>query len=198
MHGGCWLGQNRQGLSVPGWSKEVKPYKDASLYWGNLRKSSGRPNRGWAHGRYTDARRQYHHAILRVRRQCEQHQAEELLTAAMEGDVHLLRAMKNIRKGGRTGAPELPDTVGGAAGEENIAEMFKESYESFYNSAPTELEMTEIKTHMENLIDVASKEEVWKVSGDSVKAAVDKLKPNKSDVSGSYVSDALNPIKFGI
>ena len=51
--------------------------------------------------------------------------------------------------------------------------------------------MTEIKTHMENLIDVASKEEVWKVSGDSVKVAVDKLKPNKSDVSGSYVSDAL-------
>ena len=51
--------------------------------------------------------------------------------------------------------------------------------------------MTEIKTHVENLIDVASKEEVWKVSGDSVKAAVDKLKANKSDVSGSYVSDAL-------
>ena len=48
----------------------------------------------------------------------------------MEGDVHLLRAMKNVRKGGRTGDPDLPDTVGGSAGDENIAEMFKESYES--------------------------------------------------------------------
>ena len=140
---------------------------------------------------YVDARRQYHHAILRVKRNRKKHQAEELLVASMEGDVQLLRAMKTIRKGGNSAATELPDTVGGAEGEVNIAEMFKESYENLYNSASTEQEMIELKAQVQDLIGIACMDEVSKVTGDIVREAVAKLRPNKSDVSGSYVSNAL-------
>ena len=49
MYGGCWVGEKRPGVNVPGWSREVKPYKDDSMYWGNLWKSAGRPNSGWLH-----------------------------------------------------------------------------------------------------------------------------------------------------
>ena len=83
MYGGCRVGENRPGVNVPGWSREVKPYRDDSIYWGDLWKSAGRPNAGWVHERYGEARRQYHHAVLRVRRKREKHQAEELLVAAI-------------------------------------------------------------------------------------------------------------------
>ena len=165
MYGGCWIGEKRPGVNVPGWSREVKPYRDDSIYWGDFWKNAGRPNTGWAHQMYVEARRQYHHAVLRVRRKRDEHQAEELLVAAMEGDVQLLKEMKTIRKGRHAGNCELPDTVGGAVGEEQIAEMFQEAYENLFNSAPTAGEMEEMKTVLENLIEIANKGEVSKVTG---------------------------------
>ena len=52
MYGGCWVGEKRPGVNVPGWTREVKPYKDDSIYWGDLWKSAGRPNTGWVHQMY--------------------------------------------------------------------------------------------------------------------------------------------------
>ena len=117
-YGGCWVGDKRPGVSIPGWNKEVKPYRDDSLYWGNFWRQAGRPNTGWVHDNYLEARRQYHHAVLRVKRMRKQHQAEELLVAAMQGDVQLLKEMKTIKKGRNSGNSELPDIVGGAEGEQ--------------------------------------------------------------------------------
>ena len=190
-YGGCWVGEKRPGVSIPGWSKVVKPHRDDSLYWGNLWRQNGRPTTGWIHDMYVEARRQYHHAVLRVKRQRKEHQAEELLLAAMEGDIQLLKEMKKIKKGRSTGSSELADTVGGAVGEQDIAEMFKKSYDDLYNSAPSGAEMKHMKKVLEDIIVPTAKEEVVKVTGMIVKEAVGKLKPKKTDVSGSYVSDAL-------
>ena len=99
-------------MSVLGWSREVKPYRDESLYWGDVWKRAGRPTEGWTHQQYVEARRQYHHAVLRVKRNRKEHQAEVLLVAAMEGDVQLLKEMKSIKKGGSAANSELPDSVG--------------------------------------------------------------------------------------
>ena len=126
---------------------------------------------------YVEARKQYHHAILRVRRKREEHQAEVLLVAAMEGDIQLLKEMKTIRKGRNAGNCELPDTVGGAVGEEKIAEMFRESYDNLYNSASTGEEMTEMKKVLDNLIGIAAMDEVSKVTCVVVKEAVAKSHP---------------------
>ena len=79
---------------------QVKPFKDASMYWGGVWKKAGRPTVGWIHQQYADARRQYHLAVLRVKRDRKKHQAETLLVAAMEGDTQLLQEMKTIKKGG--------------------------------------------------------------------------------------------------
>ena len=48
-----------------------------------------------------------------------------------------------------------------------------------------------MKDALENMITLGSNDEVEKVTGNIVKEAVSKLKPQKTDVSGSYVSDAL-------
>ena len=92
---------------------------------------------------------------MRAKREREQCQAEQLLAAAMENDINLLREMKSVKKGKSGGTCELPDTVGNANGEQNIAEMFKTTYESLYNSAPTTTEMSSLKSVLEELINVA-------------------------------------------
>ena len=100
-YGGCWVGENRRGVCVPGWNKEVKPYREESLYWGNMWRQAGRPGAGVVHENYIQARREYHQAILRVKRLRQKFQAEELLVAAMEGDTELLKGMKIIKQGGK-------------------------------------------------------------------------------------------------
>ena len=54
----------------------------------------------------------------------------------MEGDVQLLKEMKSIKNVQNSGHCELPDSVGGVYGEQAISEMFRESYETLFNSAP--------------------------------------------------------------
>ena len=190
-YGGCRVGDRRPGLSIPGWKGEVKPYRDSSLYWGDLWKANGRQTTGWIHENYKAARRQYHYAVLRAKHARHQHQAEQLLAASMSGEVHLLKEMKAIRKNQSPANSELPDNVGGADGEQAIAEMFRNSYEELFNSASSVPEMEELKTTLNNKIGPQAKEEVVKINGRVVKEAIDKLKLKKTDVSGSFVSDAL-------
>ena len=105
--------------------------------------------------------------------------------------MQLLKEMKAVKNGQNSANSELPDSVGGADGEQAIAEMFRESYENLFNSAPSGQEMQEMKDILKNLIGLADKQEGVKVTGAVVKEAIEKLKPKKTDVSGGYISDAL-------
>ena len=97
----------------------------------------------------------------------------------MEGDGELIKQMK-IKKGGNVGNSECPDTVAGTEGGQNIAELFIQSHENLYNSASSVAEMNDMKT-LEGLICLTSR----KTDGRIVKETVSKLKPRKTDVSGS-------------
>ena len=140
---------------------------------------------------YVQTRRQFHYAVLRVKSRRKELQAEQSIAAALEGDARLLKEMKAIKEGNKNCDTNQADNVGGAVGEENIAEMFKDSYEKLFNSSPTVHDMTKLKNTLEDIIGSADKVEVNKVTGDVVREAVAKLKPRKTDVSGSFVSDAL-------
>ena len=63
-------------------------------------------------------RTQYHYAVRRLKRKSDLIQADKLLVASMEGDLHLLKEMKSAR-GGKGGQSELPETVAGANGQED-------------------------------------------------------------------------------
>jgi hypothetical protein len=102
-----------------------------------LWRATGCQTDGWVHENYKEARRQYHYFILRARRSRKQHQTEELLVSAMEGESQLLKEMKAIKTGQNSVNIELPDSVGGVDGEQDIAEMFREAYETLFNSAPS-------------------------------------------------------------
>ena len=109
----------------------------------------------------------------------------------MEGDKQLLKEMKTLRNSGNGSQADLPDTVAGANGEVEVVEKFKEVYSALYNSADTEAEMADLMNKVSDIISPNSSEEVSRITGHEVKAAVSQLQPKKSDVSGGFTSDDL-------
>lgn len=134
----------------------------------------------------------YHYAVRRQKNKSDLCSAVKLFKASMQGDLDLLREMKVIRSGGGgCSNNELPDTVAGANGQEEIVDKFREVYSALYNSAGTQAEMDELRTKVAMLITVDSVAEVNKLTGAKVKEAVGMMKARKGDVSGGYTSDAL-------
>ena len=62
----------------------------------------------------------------------------------MLGDLHLMQEMKVLRGGGGHSQEELPDTVGGANGPEEVVDKFREVYSTLYNSASSKVEISEL------------------------------------------------------
>ena len=192
QQGGRWVGgrNGKQGKSIPRWVEDVEPLRKLSLYWGGVWRKEGRPSIGWLHDTYVRHRSVYHHAVRKARASNDKVKAEKLLTAALQGDLALLKVMKNIKKG-RGGPPELPDTVAGGSGEEEIVEKFRLVYSTLYNSAGSEAELRVLSDKVQALITPEAVDEVARVTGSTVKEAVCYMMKGKSDVSNSFTSDAL-------
>ena len=184
-------GKTKNGCkAIPGWTEEVEPFRNESMYWHRVWLTEGRPSNGWLHSTMVKKRTQYHYAVRRLKRKSDLIQAGKLFVASMEGDLHLLKEMKSAR-GGKGGQSELPETVAGANGQEEIVEKFREVYSTLYNSAESEAEMTDLLARISTMIQDDSVGEVGKVTGAKVKEAVGLLKPKKTDVSGGFTSDGL-------
>ena len=180
-----------RGTPFPGWVEEVGPYQEESRYWHDAWVLEGRPRGNWLHVIMVRKRSQFHYAVRRARKKSDLKRAENLFEASLKGDCNLLSEMKRICCGGSNKNPDLPDTVGGAQGEDEIAKKFKVVYETLYNSADTEDEMAQLLTRVEGLINQNSVQEVAKITGSRVKEAACLMKPKKGDVSGGFTSDAL-------
>ena len=193
LYGGPGGGRGRRGFptAFPGWSEAVKPYQAEARYWHDVWVSEGCPRGNWLHSLMVKKRAQYHYAIRRLRKKADLTRAELLFEASLKGDVHLLAEMKKIRCGGAGRPVDLPDAVAGAQGEDEIAGKFKIVYETLYNSADSEDEMSLLLQKVNMLVNNSSVVEAAKVTGTRVKQAACLLKPRKSDVSGGFTSDAL-------
>ena len=176
--------------AIPGWTEEVEPFRMESMYWQRVWLAEGRPSHGWLHATMVKKRTQYHYAVRRLKRKADLIRAGKLFVASMESDLHLLKEMKAI-KGGNLCQTELPDTVGGANGQEEVVEKFKEVYSLLYNSAESESEICDLMAKVTYLIQADSLGEIKRVTAERVKEAVGLLKPRKGDVSGGFTSDAL-------
>ena len=72
----------------------------------------------------------------------------------------------------------------GAEDEQDIANKFKEVYETLYNSASSDDEMEALKEKIKGLISSEdSEKEIMRITGEVVKEAITKMKPHKMDVS---------------
>ena len=116
--------------------------------------------------------------------------ARSLLEAGQHGSVNLLKEMKSI-KGSKKSSANLPDNVAGVSGEQLIVEEFRSVYSALYNSYDTSELMTELKAELNNKINADSIHEADKITGQVVKKAATRMKPDKSDVSGGFTSNAI-------
>ena len=192
LAGGKRVGtKSRSGLkTIPGWTEEVEPFRSESMYWHRVWLGAGRPSNGWLHDTMVKKRTQYHHSVRRLKRKASLIQAGKLFEASMNGDIDLIKEMKRIR-GGQDSMANLPDTVAGANGQEEIVEKFRDVYSALYNSSDSEREMSALLIRVSSHIQEDSVNEVDKVTGSIVKEAVKQMRPRKADVSGGFTSDSL-------
>ena len=184
-------GLHAQREVIPGWSAEVEPFRAQSKYCFRVWLADGKPSTGEIHSAKIRSHSQFKHAVRRVRRSAKLHQAKALYGAALDGDMKLMKEMKRVLSG-RGPTDELPSTVDGATGEQEVADKFREVYEELYNSAGSEVEMAALQVRIHSLIQSEdSMKEVEKITGDVVKKAVGLMKTRKSDVSQGFSSECL-------
>ena len=174
----------------PGWSESVEPFRTDSLFWHGVWRSAGKPNTGPLYFFMTKSRSQYHYAVRRVKQKEKLIRATKLFEASVTGEVDLLKEMKNIKVGGNSTA-DLPENVAGANGEDEVVEKFRQVYSALYSSSDSSAEMTRIKAKIRDLISHDSVEEVFKITGETVKKAAKLMKKGKADVSQSFTTDAI-------
>jgi hypothetical protein len=151
----------------------------------------GKPSHGELHTAKLRSHAQFRHAVRRVKRAAKYHQARALFGAAMDGDICLMKEMKRMRTG-KGPMDQLPDTVEGATGNQEIANKFREVYETLYNSAGSEAEMERLQQRIQTLVcSEDSMAEIRKVTSHVVKTAAVNMKPHKMDVSQGFTSDCI-------
>ena len=75
--------------------------------------------------------------------------------------------------------------------ENNIVEEFRKVYSALYNSSETIEDLLKLKLQLHEEITDAAVPEADKITGQMVKDAACRMKPKKSDVSGSFTSDCI-------
>ena len=109
----------------------------------------------------------------------------------MAGDMALLKEMKQVQSG-KGELDELPETVDGVKGQQEVADKFGEVHAALYNSAGSHEKMEELQRKIQALVQTEdSAAEVAKLTPDIVKAAATRMKPRKMDISQGFTSDCL-------
>ena len=136
------------------------------------------------------SRNKYHYAVRKLRNQEHSLKAQELVEASEQGDIELLKAMKEI-KGSKSKVQSMPDCIEGETEPDEILDKLKEVYQTLYNSAETGDAMHVIKEKLNIAVGEGSLAEVSKITAEVVVEACGKMKAGISDVSGGYTSDVL-------
>ena len=186
--------QGSRAHTIPGWNDLVKPYQGEAKFWYSLWLSSGKPIHssvpGVEHDLFTymkTSRNQYHYAVRRAQNKLKIIENDKLLSKIDSPDI-----FEDIKKACKEKNSDLTSVIDDVHGSKNISRHFKTIYEDLYN------EQQDISPHLVADINNSvadnvenSTETVKLFSADVVKAAIKKLKNDKSDVSGTFTSDCL-------
>ena len=116
--------EGRQGRVKPdsgcvlGWKEQVAPERKASLFWHSVWLSAGRPNQDQLFEIMKATRNRFKYALRRVRKATDAIKAQKLFKASLWGGGDLLAELRKTRGGQHT--PDLPESLAGADGEEEI------------------------------------------------------------------------------
>ena len=173
---------------LPGWKENCEPASKSAKFWYAVWISAGRPVSGELHRVMVSTRTKYRAAVRKAKAALNSSKGRALLMAAEAGDRALLGEMRKVM-GPKHDRQELPDSLEGAEGFEDILGKFRQLYSALYTSTGTEEAMAELKLVVESRVDCTAEKEVRKITGEIVHKASMRMKPGKVDVSESYTSD---------
>ena len=167
-------------LPKPGWSDQVKPFRDTAHFWCQVWKSAGKPVNTVLHGIMKRSRNIYHYQYRKCERSQETIKKNKVLDACINGEGDIFKEIKSFRNSAQTVSTSM-DGV-----QQNIQEHFKDIYSKLYNSHNDADAIIDIEREVKSRVNQSHVKDVEKVTPDLVKEAVKHLKNNKSDPTYSF------------
>ena len=174
---------------IPGWSEEVEPLRQKSLFWHGIWIDCGRPRNGPVADCMRRTRATYHYAIHCVRKQEELIVRDRIAHSLLEnGRRHFWAEVNKIR----CKKAACCKIVDGYASEDSIAERFAHQYKHLCSSVPYDNnELRNIIDDVENSINSDAMYSECVVSCNDVYNAISKLAPHKNDGNYELSSDHI-------
>ena len=124
--------------AIPGWTSEVKPYRDAAFFWHQIWKSCGCPINSEIHRIMKHSRNTYHYQFRKCKRAEEKIKRDKFLAACLGEGGNIFKEIKALRKSGT----EVATSVDGVT--QDIPEHFGRIYSELYNSANDAEKLAEV------------------------------------------------------
>ena len=172
--------------NTPGWKMFVEPYQDNAHFWHSIWLSCGRPINSEVHKIMKRTRNLYHYQIRRCRRIEDYIRNQKLVENCIENDNDIFDEIKRLRKCDVT----EDITIDGVAGD-GIPNKFAEVYQELFNREKDQDTIAEISVDIEEGIGQNAFDEIDKINFRTIREALGKIKPNKSDPVWNFSSDFL-------
>ena len=170
---------------VPGWSAEVKPFRDTAYFWSQIWKSAGRPLNNELHRIMKRTRNIYHFQARKCKQGEEYIKRSKLLDACVNGSEDIFSEIKKLRGCVPITASAL-DSI-----KDDIPGHFQTNYSELYNSVDDKVELSNLAKSVDEAVNQNHINDVNKVTPEVVQEAAKQLKDNKSDPVYSFSSDSI-------
>ena len=178
--GGRQAGGQHQ--AVPGWSDHIKPYADESRFWFAIWQSAGKPRAGGLHDAMIFSKRQYKHAIRRLKRANNKMQNDKFVQGILSGGVKIFQEIKKHRGKTKNISSRIDDQVGA----NNIANKFAGIYNQLYNQHENADDLKDVNDSIASKIVSDSIAEADKITNDVVRKALKHMKDGKKDAQYDF------------
>ena len=179
-------GQNKRVTTIrPGWSEEVKPFRETAYFWHQVWKSADKPLNTQLHMIMKRTRNTYHYQYQKCKKAEEKIRKNKLLEACVDKGEDLFKELKNLRKA----PPVIASSIDGVSTE--VPDHFSKIYSTLYNSAEDTAELESVHQLAVSAVNSASLDTVGRITPELIKEACSKLKPGKSDPVYRFSSDCF-------
>lgn len=181
---------------VPGWTEQVKPLRDKSLFWHGMWVDCNRPREGAVADNMRRTRAAYHYAIRNVRKNENSIRCERMAEALLDDENrNFWTEVKKIRNS----KVSRSNTVDGCGDAKLISQLFADKYRELYTCVSYDMQdMHKLVQTVNEKIDHAEYSSDFIIHMDEISIAVKKLKPHKSDGGAGLKSDHIIHAGSGI
>lgn len=174
--------------AIPGWSTLVKPFKDESVFWHSTWWSAGKPTTGPLYQIMRHTKNQFRYAKRRCENSIERIKRDKFIEACLSGEKDLMDEIKKMKHKKH----HVSSKIDGFSKGSDIANHFKEIYESLYNRTGSDEPLRNIHNKVNSsctiedsqILDLLTPKLIYHI----VKT---KIKPNKSDVDADMTTDCI-------